>query len=241
MFNVARRVRSLFLAIAAAAMVSSPAWAASYVDTGLKDLTAEQKAVVADPKPVQLLFQFNTKGAPNARATKFLKKQVTEIVQASGAFSEVAEGPVAGGAILSVSIDNLMEEGAAAKGFMTGLTFGLKGSAVSDLYICTVEYLPSSGEKVTKTAQHAIHTTIGISEAPPNGEKVKNVNEAVTIMVRQIVSNALNSVAADPGFSGQAPAAVVPAEAEAEAEAAPTPEAAPAAELAPAAEPEPAQ
>lgn len=202
--RLARRMAARLIMAFALAAATLPAWAATYVDVGLADLTEEQKVKVTEPKPVQLLFQFQTKGKPNGRATKQLKEQVGEIVQASGLFSRVSEGPVEGGAVVSVTIDNVPEEGAASKGVGVGLTFGLAGTMVTDYYVCTVEYLPPGGEtaKVVATANHALHTTIGLRDAPPNGVKAKNIMEAVNTMVRQIVGHALNTAAADPGFAG---------------------------------------
>src|SRR5215831_3661822 len=88
-----------------------------YVDPTLGDVAASERATVANPRPVQLIFEFRSKGAANARATKLLSAQATEIVQKSGVFSEVSSGPVAGGALLSVTVDNVPQEGAAGKGF----------------------------------------------------------------------------------------------------------------------------
>ncbi|ATQ41023.1 hypothetical protein [Caulobacter mirabilis] len=222
--------RALAAGFAAAALAGA-AHAATYIDTGLSTLKPEDRAVVANPQPVQLLFTFKTAGAANARATKELTKKVTEVVTASGAFSEVSEAPVANGAILSVTIDNLIQEGATGKGFVTGLTFGLKGTMVSDVYVCTVEYVTGAdGAKIAKSGRHALHTTIGVTQAPPNGVKAKNIVEAVMTMTDQLVSNTLNDVAKDPAFTGvTVDAATAPAPAT------PTPTPAPA----PAAEPTP--
>lgn len=226
----ARGMRSWVLraaaALAAGAMAFGTAAAATYVDTGLPDLKPEERVVVVHPKPVQLLFQFKTKGAANGRATKWLKDQVVQVVQASGLFSEVTEGPASDGALVNVTIDNVpLTSDAFAKGFATGLTFGLAGTSVSDGYICTVEYLSGSdAQKITKTAHHAIHTTVGLKSAPPNGEKAPSVKAAVETMTRQIVSHALNDLAADPVFN---PGVVAPPPV-AEAPASPTAEPAPA-------------
>lgn len=201
----------LALAISLGLAVSTAAAAASYVDTGLKDLTAAEKVSVASPKPVQLLFQFKTKGSPNPRAQKLLITQVTELIKASGLFSEVTEGPAPNGAVLSITIDNLVEADAAAKGFKTGLTFGLAGSMVTDRYVCTGEYI--SGPTATKIARetlHAIHTTVGRTAPPENGEKAKNLRDAADIMVRQIVTHTLNKLASDPSFA-ETPAPVAAA------------------------------
>src|ERR1700751_448105 len=104
----------LLLALAPTS-VALTASAAAYVDDGTPDVKPADKAVVANPQPVQLLFQFDTKGAPNARATKYLKQQVIDTVKASGLFSQVGEDPTANGAVLSIVIDNVVEPGEMAK------------------------------------------------------------------------------------------------------------------------------
>jgi hypothetical protein len=173
-----------------------------YVDTNTKEVAAAQFKKPETPKPVQLVFEFQTKGAPNAGATKLLKAQVVEQVKGSGLFSQVEEAPVAGGALMSVTLNNVpLSDDAFSKGFVTGLTFGLAGSQVSDGYVCSVKYLTSGpSQPITKTARHAIHTTIGASSAPANGVKADNPEAAVRTMTRQVVSNLLNDLSQDVAF-----------------------------------------
>jgi len=216
---------SLCLGLASLVFGGQSALAASYVDPALKDVPAEARVTKASPQPVQILFQFQTDGAPNERATKYLKTLVIDTVTASGLFSEVSETPVASGAVISVTINNVVKDlkDATAQGFVTGLTFGLKGSLVTDHYTCTVEYVGGpDAEKISRSVNHAIHTTLGIKTPPEGMVKSKNIAEAVTTMARQAVSNSLNQVAADPAFGGIVPAAPAPAApAEAPAPAAP--------------------
>jgi len=203
-----RFARSAFvcaaMAFALTLSISAPAHAVvMYVDKGLPDLTPDQIVHVANPQPVQLLFQLQTKERPNSKGTTFLKAKVLEAVKNSGLFTDVTDGPATNGAVLSITIDNIPEANAGSKGFGTGLTFGLVGTVVTDYYVCTVEYLPPSGVgKITKTANHSLHSTIGLKSAPLDGIKAKNVEEGVFIMTRQIVSHALNSLGEDPAFSG---------------------------------------
>ncbi|MBM0105193.1 hypothetical protein JM946_10545 [Steroidobacter sp. S1-65] len=179
----------------------------AYVDGGLQKASVADVRKPARPTDVQLLFQFQSKGTANAKATDILKKDVTEVITASGLFATLGPDPSLSGAILSVTINNvpITDQGdAAAKGFATGLTFGLVGSAVTDGYICTMEYLPPGAtNKVTTTSRHAIHATMGAKGAPPNGIKAKNLEEAVHTMTRQIVLEGLKHLSADPVFGPQ--------------------------------------
>jgi len=176
--------------------------ASMYVDKGLKDVAPAEFMKPPEPKPVQLLFNFQTKGSANQRATKFLAEEVTRSVTSSGLFSTVSTDPVSGGALLSITLNNIpITDNAFSKGFATGLTFGLAGSQVSDGYVCTIDYLPAAGRtQMQKRVRHAIHTTIGAKGAPDNGIKAKNPNEAVTTMTRQIVGNGLKELSHDPAF-----------------------------------------
>lgn len=173
-----------------------------YVDTMTQDLKPEQIRKVESPKPVQLLFEFQTKGATNSRATEHVKGDVLTHVKDSGLFSEVSAEPVRGGGILSLIIENVpLTQDAASRGFVTGLTFGLAGNVVTDGYVCTVVYANDANPgKITAVAKHAIHTAIGAQSAPVNAVESPSIDEAVKKMVRQIVTNALNNLAANPNF-----------------------------------------
>lgn len=200
------RLRRLFqIATLLLAVAATTGCASFYVDTGLKDLQPEQVQKVASPKPVQLLFEFQTKGAANSAATSHLKKQVTDLVSRSGMFSSVSDTPADGGAVLHLTINNVpMSDDAFAKGFVAGLTFGAAGSVVTDGYICNVTYLPGNGApRVTKTLRHAIHTTVGAKNGPANAKQASSLTEAVETMVRQIVLNGLNDLAVDPAVALQ--------------------------------------
>ncbi len=191
-----------YLAIAGMAWLATGC-ATHYVDTALRDVPVEKMAKAQNPKPVQLLFEFQSKGATNPRATEQLKAKTTEIVTNSHLFSQVSADPGEGRPVLSVIVNNVpITEDAAAKGFVTGLTFGLAGSTVTDGYICTIDYLPGgSAGKISTTVRHAIHTTIGNAGTPPNAVKSASIQDAVYTMLRQIVSNGLNDLASNPGFN----------------------------------------
>ena len=162
----------------------------SYIDPALPTLRAEDIPPVASPKPVQLLYEFRTKGALNARATERSKPIVVETMTKSGLFSTVSDTPVAGAGTLTMVIENIpLTEDAAGKGFRTGLTFGLVGSTVTDGYVCTATY-SLDGKTAGATVNHALHTTIGNTEGPPGLQPMKP-NEALPIMLRQMTLNVL--------------------------------------------------
>ena len=175
--------------------------ASHYVDGTTRDVDVASYTKPPAPAPVQLLFSFETKGVANARATEHLKAQVAEQVRTSGLFSQVSEQPAPNAALLGITLNNVpLQDDAFSKGFTTGLTFGLAGSQVSDGYICTVKYMAPGKEPMVKVVRHAIHTTMGATKTPGNATKAKDIEEAVNIMVRQILSNALNDLSRDPSF-----------------------------------------
>jgi len=176
--------------------------ASMYVDGATKEVSAAQFKKPATARPVQVLFEFQTKGVANARATELLKARVVDQIKASGLFSTVAETPADGGALLSVTLNNVpLSDDAFSKGFVTGLTFGLAGSQVSDGYICTARYTGVAGSTpVVKLARHAIHTTMGSAAAPGNAVKADNPTAAVYTMTQQVLSNVLNDLSQDAQF-----------------------------------------
>jgi len=186
--------------ILAVSMLSSGC-ATQYVDGALRNVSAEQIRKPSRPQDAQLLFTFQTKGTANAKVTEALKAEVTAAVTSSGLFAAVGGDPALSGAILNVIINNVpLDDTAFAKGFATGLTLGLAGSVVTDAYICTVDFISPQGRKITKTARHAIHTTIGAKGAPANGIKAKSPDEAAHTMTRQVVTAALKDLADDSVF-----------------------------------------
>lgn len=176
--------------------------ATHYVDGAVKEVLPNQFVKPAQIKPVQLVFEFQTKGAANAKATEHIKPMVMDSVKASGLFSEALDKPVAGAGVLSVVINNVvLTDDVYSKGFMTGLTLGLAGSTVTDGYLCTMTYLmPGQNAPIVKTSKHAIHTALGASGIPPNGVKADTIEAAVRMMVRQITGLALNDLSRDPAF-----------------------------------------
>jgi hypothetical protein len=203
-----RPIHWLKLLVLAVLLGATPATAARFFVLNTPgELDPAQKVRVESPRPVQLLFTFQTDGAPNMRATNFVKEQVGTEVRGSGIFSTVAETPAAGGAVLSITINNIPERGAAGRGFRAGLTFGLAGTTVTDNYEVTFEYLSGPGATpVRKTVRHAIKATIGRTDPPTDATRVRNANEAIQMMVRQSLAHGLNQLAGDPGFA-PAPAA----------------------------------
>lgn len=183
-------------------MLALTGCASFYVDTATKEVPVDAYQKPTSPHPVQVVFEFQTKGVTNARATQYLAPQVLEQIKGSGLFSDLKTTPVEGGALLSIVLNNVpLTDDAFGKGFVTGLTFGLAGSQVSDGYVCTMKYLAQpQAPAISSTARHAIHTVMGAKDAPANGTRMDSLEMAVKTMTRQIVSTALDALSRDPEF-----------------------------------------
>lgn len=172
-----------------------------YVDPALPVVSKADLPAVPSPHPVQVLAEFQTKGVANATATAEARPRIVAIASESGLFSGVSETPVAAGTeggILKITINNVSLDNAAAKGFGTGLTFGLAGSMVTDGYICTAAYT-LDGKTTETTVKHAIYTTIG-NHAAPEGLKPMQPADAVHQVIDQLTWNALKQLADKGAF-----------------------------------------
>ncbi|GIU66852.1 hypothetical protein [Candidatus Phycosocius spiralis] len=137
-----------------------------------------------------------------------MKEQVSAQIRTSGAFSEVSEAPVNGGAVMQVSIDNLIAQGAVGQGISAGLTFGLAGQLVADNYEAKLEYVSGpTATAVTTTTRHRLLTVIGLHADPENAVRVRNANEGIKMIVRQILDRLVTDLTRDPRFGASAPAA----------------------------------
>lgn len=203
-------LKKLAVIVTALWLAASPAYAAKwYVDNTLGALPEDQKVVPEDPKPVQMIFEFQTNGEFNKRATKAVKKIALEHLRNSGVFSEVSEEPVEGGATLKVVFNNIVKkeeiDNVKKDGFKAGLSFGLFGGVVAtDYYQMDFTYLASEGQTpVAAQVEHALHMKYGKKDVEIPGTRVKNVDAAVTLVTQQAIDHGINQIAADPAFSGE--------------------------------------
>lgn len=195
-----RVVRAFVLSAGLAAASLMTGCASMYVDTATKEVPVASMKKPAQLKPTQVSFEFKTRGAPNAAATKQLTDNVIKQVGESGLF---APAGASGAAMLNISIDNIqLGNDPTSKAIVTGLTFGLAGTAVSDGYVCTLTYLaPGQSTPVVKKATHAIHTTIGNAGAPEGAGPKVDALTAINTVTRDVVSNALRDLSLDPSFN----------------------------------------
>ncbi len=177
--------------------------ASFYVDGNSPEVASAEFKKPASPGPVQIIWEFQTKGVANARATEFLKPKVREQIAASGLFTSVTETPAPDGALLVFRMNNIpLSDDAFSKGFVAGLTFGLAGQTVGDGYDCSLRFTRGGqgAQPVSKEAKHVLYTSIGSGGPPPGAQKMANAEEAITTVLKQVLSRLLNEVSKDAGF-----------------------------------------
>ncbi|MFC3551893.1 hypothetical protein ACFOLC_12860 [Lysobacter cavernae] len=140
----------------------------SYVDTRMHDLTWTAVQKPAQAHTVKLDVEFYRNGERYPRADKVARGAVERALGKSGVVTlDDGSAPTA----LQVKLDNIADLGkAAGSGFVTGLTFGGKGSVITDGYKITIA-MTRDGKVVEKSYEHALHTTIGnadpVTQAAP--------------------------------------------------------------------------
>lgn len=158
-------VRMLMGGFAAAMLAGC---AKSYVDPKYKDVTMTDLKRPAEMQRVRLDVEFLTNGSPNTWAAKHVRDRIEQALTKSGTVQLVSGDQTDDVAIIHVVMNNVGDVGdAMAKGFGTGLTFGLVGSSVTDGYVFDATFTPAGGgEPVTKQYRHAIYSTVGNKEGP---------------------------------------------------------------------------
>ena len=204
---VLKKISSLLVLLLSSALAlflgSSSAFAGVYVDNTLGELKPEEAVKVANPKPVQLLVEFQTSGVINARATKIVKPMIADSATATGVVGTTSDTPAPGGARLAVIMNDIPEKGVGGKAFMTGFTFGLSGTVAHDDYDIEVRYTPGDGQDpIMRTVHHRLYIKIGLANPPENATKAEKTDDAVKTIIRQALAHGLNAIAGDPKFAG---------------------------------------
>lgn len=177
-----------------------------YVDNALGEVKPEEKVTPAKPQPVQVIFEFQRDGKPNAKASKVVTPWAMEDIKGTGAFSEVTDAPTANGAIISIKFNNLVikEELDKAKkqAFGAGLGFGLFGGVLAvDHYLVSIDYVPATGAAPIHTeVKHELYSKYGKKDVEVPGTEYKTADEAVKVLVRQALARGVNNIVADPAF-----------------------------------------
>jgi hypothetical protein len=138
----------------------------SYVDPQYHHANFEDLTRVEPPYALAVKVEYQLNGKNRPKADRALLDHVERSLRASGV-AVPYEGKGNADGELIVTVNDVGDTGAAAaKGFGTGLTFGLIGSHVSDNYEVTVR-LTQMGLVTEQKYHHVIMSTVGNASGPP--------------------------------------------------------------------------
>ncbi len=185
------KIRSLIAAGLSVLLLSACVNPRSFVDPGQPKLTYEALNKRSEPLKLKLTVQFQRNGDPLPRADSTLRDNTERILRGTGVVTPVENGQEGE---IKVVVNNIADTGqAAAKGFGSGLTFGLVGTTVMDAYEMSVT-ITANGKTVTRTAiKHAIFTAIGNTSLPEGIEAVP-INVAFGRVLEQMLLRALQDL-----------------------------------------------
>ena len=156
----------------------------SYVDPKYQAVEFAQINSVEEKHPVNIEVEFQRNGELLPAAKEELRQNVEAYFDQSGVvlLSEQDE-PLK----IKVTCNNIADlDAAKKKGFGAGLSLGLAGTTVSDLYEVKIELVNKDGV-IKKSFEHAIHTTIGNKEAPFEGAQPLSLPEAFGGVIEDVV------------------------------------------------------
>jgi hypothetical protein len=192
--KLARLALVAFLALSSTACVSMK----SYPDPQFHKASYETLGKFNAVTPVRLEVVFQRNGADMPKLVNQVRPLVEQALQKSGAFSLSSEASVP---LLRVTINNVADlHEAFKKGFVTGLTFGGKGSTVDDFYEAKIEF-HSGGTLLQKNYKHVMHTTVGNAAVPVEGVKPVSVSEAFAVVVQDVMLNFIKDMKDDGKIS----------------------------------------
>jgi hypothetical protein len=170
----------------------------SYVDPGFAKARYEDLRKPAQPYAFKVVGKFERNGKHLPKVDKQLQGHVERVLRGSGLI--VPAESASSGEIIVV-VNNVVNTGqAAAKGFGTGLTFGLAGSLVTDYYEMRI-MLNVNGKVIEKSGyKHALHSTVGNKKGPEGLTPTTPIAGFETI-VEQMLLNALRDVQGDGQFA----------------------------------------
>ncbi|MDJ0908043.1 MAG: hypothetical protein QNI99_02550 [Woeseiaceae bacterium] len=179
------RIRTLAILVAVA-LLSGCISVKSYVDPAFGKATYDDIQQVSERHDLRIEVEFQRNGEVFERAHSEVENHVVRSLRATGVVEPVAEGSGS----LRVVVNNVANIGeSAAKGFGTGLTFGLAGSAVTDYYEISIEYTDGNGTVTTHDYKHALHTTVGNKAAPVEDVEPTTLADGFGTIVEEIILN----------------------------------------------------
>ena len=163
----------------------------SFVDPSAQKFTYDDIKRRVESVKLRLSVEFQRHGLPYPKADPSLKDSAERTLRATGVIIPTDVDSVGE---IKIIVNNTADTAtAAAKGFGTGLTFGLIGSTVQDNYELTMT-ITIKGRTITKSGiKHSIFTTIG-NAAAPEGVQTSPSVVAFSKVLEQMILQALKDV-----------------------------------------------
>lgn len=170
----------------------------TYPDPQYRKASSASIGTFSAPVKVRLEVVFQRNGKSMPKVVKTVRPMVEKHLTGSGAFVLVTDSTAP---VLRFTLNNVANlDEAMKKGFVTGLTFGGKGSTVTDYYEAKIELAGADG-KQTKNYKHALVTTIGNTNAPLQGVAPLKMMDAFNVVVQDIVMNFVQDMKTDGKLS----------------------------------------
>jgi hypothetical protein len=166
----------------------------SYVDPTLPSVpkvTAASLRKSDAPPLVDLQVAFLSNGTPNARGAEFARKRMAARLDASGIVRVAPSSASASPYTLRITMENLADTNSAfSRGFVTGLTFGLSGSSVTDFYVFDAALERPGRAPVQLSLKHTITSLTGSGDGPP-GQQAMHLEDAILRVLDELVDTML--------------------------------------------------
>ena len=172
----------------------------SFVDPSSQKFTYEDIKRKTEPVKLRLSIEFQRHGSSYPKVDPLLRDSAERTLRATGVITPT---DVDSAGEIKITVNNTGDiAAAAAKGFGTGLTFGLIGSTIQDNYELTM-VITIKGKTITKSGiKNSIFTTIG-NAAAPDGVQTSPTGVAFSKVLEQMILQALKEIEASKelGFS----------------------------------------
>jgi hypothetical protein len=183
-----RRLRAACAVVLAGALLQGCMTPKSFVDPNGDSAKYEDLVRPSAPVKVKVNVEFQRNGEHFPKVDAKIRDISERVLRGSGMF---VPAPDATTGEISIVMNNIADLAAArAKGFGTGLTFGLVGTTVEDDYEMSVTITVDGHTYKKEGLRHAIHTMIGNADAPA-GMETMTVSMAVDRAAEKLLLAAL--------------------------------------------------
>lgn len=163
----------------------------SFVDPSVPKVSYDDIKRRPEPYRLKLTVEFQRNGEHLPKVDPTLKDNTERVLRSTGVIVATDERTVGE---IRVVVNNIADIAAArAKGFGTGLTFGLAGSTVTDAYEMSIS-ITMNGKTVSRSAiKHSLYTIVGRGSAPEGVETIPP-NVAFERVLEQMILRALHEM-----------------------------------------------